>query len=59
MTKRQKPCTKMACIVANGERTFYQNHLIELQTKYARLEQEYSDFKANAYDIIRIIKEQR
>jgi len=47
----------MECLVANGERVYYQKQFVELQTKYARLEQDFIDFKAFAYNTIQIIKE--
>lgn len=59
MKQAKKPCLKMECLIANGERVYYEKHFYELRTRYEKLEQDFDDFKAFAYNTIQIIKEQR
>ena len=57
MEPNKKLCTKMACLIADGERTYYKRQFTELQSKYDRLEQEFSDFKSFMYNVINLLKE--
>jgi hypothetical protein len=59
MKKVKGPCLKIECLIANGERVYYEKQFRELQTRYGRLEQDFNDFKLFAYNAIQIIKEQR
>jgi hypothetical protein len=58
MKPTKKPCLKMECLIANGERVYYQREFDELKTKYAQLEQDFIDFKSFAYDVVKILRGQ-